>query len=262
MLGQIIIMSTSSYRVLVIIFKPFLLWETKIEDLSICKLFLIFSEASNLGFTAWHYGWIVWLPSLILLKTQNKITMFLSSCSLILFHLLLNKEMNKFRYRCQFLFIKLSTNTPIPSPFSFPSKWKSIKQQDSKKSMETHIMEVNPTDQNLFSNSKPNISAFDQTVPRFQTLFDFFSSKLFKKMHRGAALHTFYFIPTKESCQLKRVSLTMEGSSQNTPNKENNYSHKTIDLAQERRVWSIDSLQLYKSKTSVWEQPPSSLELI
>ena len=63
-----------------------------------------------------------------------------------------------------------------------------------------------------------------------------------QKMWRGAALHAFLcFLPTKEPCQLRRVSVTEEGNTQDTPNKVNSKSHKTLVFEQWRRRWSMVS---------------------
>ena len=63
-----------------------------------------------------------------------------------------------------------------------------------------------------------------------------------QKMWRGAALHAFLcFLPTKEPCQLRRVSVTEEGNTQDTPNKVKSKSHKTLVFEQCRRRWSVVS---------------------
>ena len=70
----------------------------------------------------------------------------------------------------------------------------------------------------------------------------FLAFQTVQKMCRGAALHTFLrFLPTKEPCQLRRVSLTEEGNTQDTPNKVKRRSHKTFVLEQWRRRWSMVS---------------------
>ena len=57
--------------------------------------------------------------------------------------------------------------------------------------------------------------------------------QIVQKMQREATLHTLLrFLPTKEPCQLRRVSLTEEGSSQDTPNKVKSNSYRTLVFEQ------------------------------
>ena len=70
----------------------------------------------------------------------------------------------------------------------------------------------------------------------------FLTFQTVQKMWRGVALHTFLrFLPTKEPCQLRRVSLTEKGNTQDTPNKVNSKSHKTLVFEQCRRRWFMVS---------------------
>ena len=70
----------------------------------------------------------------------------------------------------------------------------------------------------------------------------FLTFQTVQKMWRGVALHTFLrFLPTKEPCQLRSVSLTEKGNTQDTPNKVNSKSHKTLVFEQCRRRWSMVS---------------------
>lgn len=80
---------------------------------------------------------------------------------------------------------------------------------------------------------RKDILTFGQSVPCFQKLFDFIPPKLSKK-YKEERLSTpsSYFFPTKESCQLDRVSFTKEGILQTTLNKENNNCHRILSLMQ------------------------------
>ena len=53
-------------------------------------------------------------------------------------------------------------------------------------------------------------------------------------MHKGPALQTFlHFLPTKDPSQLKRVSLTEEGNTHETPKiVKKNISHKALVFTQ------------------------------
>lgn len=63
-----------------------------------------------------------------------------------------------------------------------------------------------------------------------------------QKRHKGVVIQAFlHFLPTKEPCQPRRVSLTETGRNHNTPKRTNNNSHKTLALVQLIRIWSIDS---------------------
>ena len=82
-------------------------------------------------------------------------------------------------------------------------------------------------------------------------------------MQNRAAFQTlFHFLPTKESWQLKKDSLIVEGNTQTTPNKENNNYHRTLNLTQFRRMWSIDSsLTLQRKHLFNTNHPPVELNL-
>ena len=54
-----------------------------------------------------------------------------------------------------------------------------------------------------------------------------------QKMHIGVICQTFFrFFWTKEPCQIKGVSLTMEGPTQTIPNRKNKSCHRTLDMMQ------------------------------
>ena len=77
-----------------------------------------------------------------------------------------------------------------------------------------------------------NSSIYDQNAPRLQTYNGFFPFRLSKKMHRGAALQTFFcFLPTKAPCQLERVSWIVEREHPNHAKRENNDCDRTLDFA-------------------------------
>ena len=70
----------------------------------------------------------------------------------------------------------------------------------------------------------------------------FLSFQTIQKRHIGVALQTLLlFLPTNEPCHPKRTSLTNEGIIHNTLKKLNNKSHKTLDLEQWVRKWSMVS---------------------
>lgn len=80
----------------------------------------------------------------------------------------------------------------------------------------------------------------------FPNALQFPSFHKVQKMHIGVICQTFFcFFWTKEPCQIKGVSLTMEGPTQTIPNRKNKSCHRTLDMMQWRRMWSIDSLWLY-----------------
>ena len=55
-----------------------------------------------------------------------------------------------------------------------------------------------------------------------------------KNVKRSNSPHLLVFLPTKEPCQLRRISLTEEGNTQDTPN-------KTLVFEQWRRRWPMVS---------------------
>ena len=70
----------------------------------------------------------------------------------------------------------------------------------------------------------------------------FLAFQTVQKMWRGVALHAFLrFLPRKKPFQLRRVSLTEEGKTQDTPNKAKRRSHNALVLEQWRRRWFMFS---------------------
>ena len=112
---------------------------------------------------------------------------------------------------------------------SWPSKQPQL---EPNQSIKLTIVRGQSTINNLASDqierTKEYLSLWiDNTSSLMATLFLAFQTV--QKMQRGATLHTFQrFLPTKEPCQLRRVSLTEEGSTHDTPNKEKSKSHKTL----------------------------------
>ena len=70
----------------------------------------------------------------------------------------------------------------------------------------------------------------------------FLSFQIIQNKQRGVVSQAFlHFLSTKEASQPKRVSLTVSGRTQLTPNKVNTRSHKTLALEQWTRMWFIVS---------------------
>ena len=69
----------------------------------------------------------------------------------------------------------------------------------------------------------------------------FLTFQTVQKMWRGAALHALCFLPRKKPFQLRRVSLTEEGKTQDTPNKVKSRYHNTLLLEQWKRRWFMFS---------------------
>ena len=70
----------------------------------------------------------------------------------------------------------------------------------------------------------------------------FLAFQTVQKMWRGAALYAFLrFLPTNKPFQLRRVSQTEKGNTQDTPNKVKSRSYNTLVLEQWRRRWFMVS---------------------
>ena len=96
--------------------------------------------------------------------------------------------------------------------------------------------------------SKENLSPWTDD-PLFSNALLFISFQIVQKRHKGVAHHAFFhFLPTKEPCHSKNGSLIEEGSTHDTPNRENKRCHKTLALSQWRRMRSMDSSYLRHMK--------------
>ena len=82
------------------------------------------------------------------------------------------------------------------------------------------------------------------------------SFQIVQNKHKRAAHHTFFrFLPTKESCYPKSISLTDEGSTQCTL-KRGKKCYNTIVLTQWIRMWPINSSFNWQRKHLVAKDHP------
>ena len=86
----------------------------------------------------------------------------------------------------------------------------------------------------------------------------FLAFQTVQKMHQGPTLQTFLrFLPTKDPFQLKRVSLTEEGNTHETPKRVKNISYKPLVFTQWRSdLWILHSFD--KDNTYLLKPIPSS----